>query len=37
MELNRIINQFDDIFIILEDEKGNIVYPDNAQIIKYTI
>ena len=35
MQLNNIMNLFSDMLIIIQDEKGNIVYPSDPQLIKY--
>lgn len=36
MQLNQIMNLFSDMLIIIKDERGNIVYPTNQQLISYT-
>lgn len=36
MELDNVMNLFSDMLIIIKDEKGNIIYPSNQQIVLYT-
>ena len=36
MELNNIMNLFSDMLIIIKDEFGNIIYPNDPQLIQYS-
>ena len=35
MQLDNIMNLFSDMLIIIRDERGKIVYPDDPQLIQY--
>ena len=36
MELDNIMNLFSDMLIIIKDEFGNIIYPNDPQLIQYS-